>query len=173
MDFFIVFFKKITYITMMDFSKTIINFKFLEEEICSSKGYGLDFFSSRPTHRYVMTYQSENLIEQWYNTSLSSPSVNVERINGLVMRHVWQPMEITLRDQIGEGKGVNSLMNWFYNDGEKKEVKIEKLDPTGVIIETWLLLGTIITEMPITPMINEDFNNITIGIRFDSCQLIN
>lgn len=165
----------------MDFNKTIINFKFpIEEKEIKYEEESFYGFAAPVTHRFLMSFTSPNGLEEWYVTSVNRPNMVMERTtidnslgqNYIPIRHRWQPMEITLWEQVGENMGNTYGLNDWLHSEEKKDIKIEKLDPTGVVVETWLLIGTIITEMPLTPVLHNNNERITMTILFDSCQLM-
>jgi len=67
-------------------------------------------------------------------------------------------MTVKFRDPIGPS-ATQAIMEWVrlhaesvtgrmgYAAGYKKNVDLEMLDPTGVVVEKWILEGTIITKV--------------------------
>ena len=63
-------------------------------------------------------------------------------------REVFQPIRIRFRDgiNVSEIELQNSIWDWVDNGG-KKNIRINTLDPTGVEIERWNLIGCFLTEV--------------------------
>ena len=69
----------------------------------------------------------------------------------------WGELAVTFRDPIGPSAS-QALMEWIrlcaesvtgrmgYAAGYKKNIDLEMLDPTGVVVEKWILEGTMITK---------------------------
>jgi hypothetical protein len=58
-----------------------------------------------------------------------------------------------------------------YAAGYKKYIELEMLDPTGFVVEKWILQGTFITDLNFNEL---DYNNdaiasITCSLRMDRC----
>jgi hypothetical protein len=58
-----------------------------------------------------------------------------------------------------------------YAAGYKKDIELEMLDPTGVVVEKWILQGTFITDLNFNEL---DYNNdalasIDCSLRMDRC----
>jgi hypothetical protein len=72
-------------------------------------------------------------------------------------RFKWGAINVKFRDPIGPS-ATQALMEWVrlhaesvtgrmgYAAGYKKNVDLEMLDPTGVVVEKWILEGTMITK---------------------------
>jgi len=56
-----------------------------------------------------------------------------------------------------------------YAAGYKKNVELELLDPTGVVVEKWMLVGTFITSMDGGSLdySADDLADISVTLRFD------
>jgi len=97
------------------------------------------------------------------------PQVQVEKINlpvGMYPedfprtmrgREVSQPIRIRFRDgiNVSEIELQNSIWDWIDNGG-KKNIRINTLDPTGVEIERWNLIGCFLTEIGYHPIGEND-----------------
>jgi hypothetical protein len=62
-----------------------------------------------------------------------------------------------------------------YAAGYKKDVELEMLDPTGVVIEKWILQGTMCTQAKFGELKydgNGDLVKITASLRFDRAILV-
>ena len=67
-------------------------------------------------------------------------------------------MRVTFKDPIGPSAS-QALMEWLrlhaesvtgrmgYAAGYKKDVELEMLDPTGIVVEKWVLQGTFLTDL--------------------------
>ena len=97
------------------------------------------------------------------------PQVQVEKINlpvGMYPedfprtmrgREVSQPIRIRFRDgiNVSEIELQNSIWDWVDNGG-KKNIRINTLNPTGVEIERWNLIGCFLTEIGYHPIGEND-----------------
>jgi hypothetical protein len=56
-----------------------------------------------------------------------------------------------------------------YAAGYKKDIELEMLDPTGVVIEKWILQGTMITSANFGDLdySSSDIADISVTLRFD------
>jgi hypothetical protein len=72
-------------------------------------------------------------------------------------REVSQPIRIRFRDgiNVSEIELQNSIWDWVDNGG-KKNIRINTLDPTGVEIERWNLIGCFLTEIGYHPIGEND-----------------
>ena len=61
-----------------------------------------------------------------------------------------------------------------YAAGYKKDVEIEMLDPTGVVVEKWVLQGTMATNVGFGDLAMDDDSlaDISIDLRFDRAILV-
>ena len=76
----------------------------------------------------------------------------------VIGRFTWDTIDVTFRDPIGPS-AAQALMEWVrlhsesvtgrqgYAAGYKKDIELELLDPTGVVIEKWILQGTMLTNV--------------------------
>jgi hypothetical protein len=61
-----------------------------------------------------------------------------------------------------------------YAAGYKKDIDLELLDPTGVVVEKWLLQQCFITSLNFGELdySRDDLANIDVSLRMDRCILI-
>jgi hypothetical protein len=61
-----------------------------------------------------------------------------------------------------------------YAAGYKKDVDLEMLDPTGVVVEKWILQGTFLTDVNFNTLAyNQDgLATIAATLRMDRCILV-
>lgn len=139
-------------------------------------------------NRWLLRFPADLGIQEWWLSSAKRPSIkqNATEIQFLntstyvVGRYTWDEMQVTLRDPIGPSAS-QAIMEWIrlhsesvtgrqgYAAGYKRDVELEMLDPTGVVVSKWILKNTMCT--------NSDFGNldysqdalatITVTLRFD------
>jgi hypothetical protein len=94
-------------------------------------------------------------------------------------------MRVTFRDPIGPS-AAQALMEWFrlhaesvtgrmgYAAGYKKDIELEMLDPTGVVVEKWIMQGTFITDLNFNDLdySRDEIATITCSLRPDRCILV-
>ena len=94
-------------------------------------------------------------------------------------------MNVVFRDPIGPS-AAQALMEWFrlhaesvtgrmgYAAGYKKDVELELLDPTGVVVEKWILQGTFLSDLDFQNLDYSDDKLATIQatLRMDRCILV-
>jgi hypothetical protein len=100
-------------------------------------------------------------------------------------RFVWDPITVKFRDPIGPSAS-QALMEWVrlcaesvtgrmgYAAGYKKNVDIEMLDPTGVVVEKWILEGTFMTDVNFGALSysQDALADISATLRMDRCILV-
>ena len=100
-------------------------------------------------------------------------------------RFVWNTINVTFRDPIGPS-AAQALMEWTrlhaesvtgrmgYAAGYKKDIDLEMLDPTGVVVEKWILQGTFLTDVNFNDLSysDEGLANISATLRPDRCILV-
>ena len=114
----------------------------------------------------VPKYLSSLGINEWYVESTSRPQVTINSVEVPFLntstyvagRFVWNTINVTFRDPIGPS-AAQALMEWVrlhaesvtgrmgYAAGYKKNIDLELLDPTGVVVEKWILQGTFLTDV--------------------------
>jgi hypothetical protein len=129
-------------------------------------------------------------INEWYVTSSQRPSAKINSVaipflntsTYVAGRFEWQEMKVNFRDPIGPSAS-QALMEWFrlhaesvtgrmgYAAGYKKDIELEMLDPTGVVVEKWIIQGAFLTSLNFGDL---DYNNdalaqITCSLRMDRC----
>jgi hypothetical protein len=89
-------------------------------------------------------------------------------------------MSVTFRDPIGPS-ATQALMEWVrlhsetvtgrqgYASGYKKDVELEMLDPTGVVVQKWILQGTQLNDVDFGSLDygSSDLADISATLRFD------
>ena len=150
-------------------------------------------YEPKRVNRFILTFPSELGINEWYVESTSRPAItigstpipflNTERY--VAGRYTWGEIPVTFRDPIGPS-AAQALMEWVrlhaesvtgrmgYAAGYKKDVDLEMLDPTGVVVEKWILYGTFLTSANFGSLAysNDALADITCGLRPDRCVLV-
>lgn len=117
-------------------------------------------------NRFLLRFPADLGIQEWYVESAKRPTINqnVVEIPFLNTKtyvtgsYAWNDMQVTFRDPIGPSAS-QALMEWVrlcsesvtgrqgYAAGYKRDVELEMLDPTGVVVQKWLLVGTWISVL--------------------------
>ncbi len=150
-------------------------------------------FEPKRKNRFILRFDSSLGINEWYVQSAKRPSAKINSteiqfINTstyVAGRFNWEEINVSFRDPIGPS-AMQALMEWFrlhaetvsgrmgYASSYKKNVELEMLDPTGVVIEKWELQGCFITSMSGGDLnySQDELANIDITLRPDRCILI-
>jgi hypothetical protein len=97
----------------------------------------------------------------------------------------WNPINVQFRDPIGPSAS-QALMEWVrlcaesvtgrmgYAAGYKKDVDIEMLDPTGVVVEKWIMYGTFLTSVNFNALSysQDALATISASLQMDRCVLV-
>ena len=117
-------------------------------------------------NRWVMRFPSDLGIQEWYLSSASRPSVQqnsteIQFLNTstyVAGRYTWQTINVTFRDPIGPSAS-QALMEWWrlhseavtgrqgYAAGYKRDAELDLLDPTGVVVQKWILKNCFLTNL--------------------------
>ena len=139
-------------------------------------------------NRWLLRFPSDLGIQEWWLTSAARPTIQQEETQipflntstYVVGRYQWQTIEITLRDPIGPSAS-QAMMEWVrlhsesvtgrqgYAAGYKRDVELEMLDPTGVVVSKWILKNTMLTNVNFGQLNynQSDLATITATLRFD------
>ena len=132
-------------------------------------------------------------INEWFVESAARPklTINPTEIQFLntstyvAGRFTWGTISVKFRDPIGPSAS-QALMEWVrlcaesvtgrmgYAAGYKKNVDLEMLDPTGVVVEKWILEGVFISDIDFDSLGYSDDNiaGISATLRPDRCILV-
>lgn len=150
-------------------------------------------YEPKRNNRWILRFPSSLGINEWYVESTKRPSlkINETKIEFLntstyvAGRFDWDALPVTFRDPIGPS-ATQAVMEWIrtcaesvtgrmgYAAGYKKNVDLEMLDPTGVVIEKWILEGAYLTGYDGGSLSYSDDKVATIStnIRMDRCILV-
>ena len=150
-------------------------------------------YEPKRQNRFVLRFPSSLGINEWFVESTSRPKITVgateiQFLNTSTFvagRFNWEALNVTLRDPIGPSAS-QALMEWVrlcaesvtgrmgYAAGYKKNVDLELLDPTGVVVEKWILEGTFLTSTDFGTLDykSDAIASITATMRMDRCVLV-
>ena len=150
-------------------------------------------YEPKRVNRFIVRFNSSLGINEWYVSAASRPSAKINSVaipflntsTYVAGRFEWNEIKMTFRDPIGPSAS-QALMEWFrlhaesvtgrmgYAAGYKKDIELEMLDPTGVVVEKWILQGSMLTNVDFGSLdySAEDIAEITATIRMDRCILV-
>jgi len=150
-------------------------------------------YEPKRQNRFVLRFPSSLGINEWFVESTARPKITVASTEIQFLntstyvagRFNWEPLNVTFRDPIGPSAS-QALMEWVrlcaesvtgrmgYAAGYKKNVDLELLDPTGVVVEKWILEGTFLTSADFGSLDykSDAIANITVTMRMDRCVLV-
>ena len=123
-------------------------------------------YEPKRENRWILRFPSSLGINEWYVESFSRPkltikSTEIQFLNTstyVAGRFNWESLQVKFRDPIGPSAS-QAVMEWIrlcaesvtgrmgYAAGYKKNVDLEMLDPTGVVVEKWQLEQCLITKV--------------------------
>jgi hypothetical protein len=150
-------------------------------------------YEPKRKNRFILRFESSLGINEWYVTSTARPSAKINSVpipflntsTYVAGRFEWEEIKVTFKDPIGPSAS-QALMEWFrlhaesvtgrmgYAAGYKKDIELEMLDPTGVVVEKWILQGTFMTNVDFGSLeySDDEIADITATLRMDRCILV-
>ena len=150
-------------------------------------------YEPKKKNRFILRFPSSLGINEWYVESTSRPNLSIGSVEipflntstYVAGRFVWNTINVTFRDPIGPS-AAQAVMEWArlhaesvtgrmgYAAGYKKDIDLEMLDPTGVVVEKWILQGTFLTDVNFNDLSygDEGIANIAATLRPDRCILV-
>jgi hypothetical protein len=150
-------------------------------------------YEPKRQNRFILRFDSSLGINEWFVESTSRPHITIgateiQFLNTSTFvagRFNWQTINVTFRDPIGPS-AAQALMEWVrlhaesvtgrmgYAAGYKKNIDLEMLDPTGVVVEKWLLQDTFLTDVNFNALSysQDALATITATLRPDRCILV-
>lgn len=139
-------------------------------------------------NRFLLRFPADLGIQEWWVTKASRPSISMEETTipflntqtYVIGKYSWDTIDVSLRDPIGPS-ATQAVMEWVrlhsesvtgrqgYAAGYKRDVEIEMLDPTGVVVSKWILKNTMVTKANFDSLdySSSDLATIDLTLRFD------
>ena len=150
-------------------------------------------YEPKRANRFIMRFPSSLGINEWFVETASRPHITIKDVEipflntstYVAGRFTWGEIAVTFRDPIGPSAS-QALMEWVrlcaesvtgrmgYAAGYKKNVDLEMLDPTGVVLEKWILEGSWLKDVNFNGLSYSDDKVMTINatLRPDRCVLV-
>ena len=150
-------------------------------------------YEPKRQNRFILRFPSSLGINEWFVESAKRPSIKIAATEIQFLntstyvagRFNWDEIGVKFRDPIGPSAS-QALMEWVrlcaesvtgrmgYAAGYKRDIDLELLDPTGVVVEKWILYGTFLTSVNFgTLAYNTDaLADISASLRPDRCVLV-
>jgi hypothetical protein len=150
-------------------------------------------YEPKRQNRFILRFPSSLGINEWFVESTSRPHITIAATEipflntstYVAGRFNWQTINVTFRDPIGPS-AAQALMEWVrlhaesvtgrmgYAAGYKKDIDLEMLDPTGVVVEKWIMYGTFLTDVNFNTLAynTDGLATIAATLRMDRCVLV-
>jgi hypothetical protein len=150
-------------------------------------------YEPKRMNRFILRFPSSLGINEWFVESTARPKIKINSVpipflntsTYVAGRFEWDPISVKFRDPIGPS-AAQALMEWVrlhaesvtgrmgYAAGYKKNVDLEMLDPTGVVVEKWILEGTFLTDVNFGELgySQDGIATISASLRMDRCILV-
>ena len=150
-------------------------------------------YEPKRQNRFILRFPSSLGINEWFVESTKRPSIKINSTEIQFLntstfvagRFNWDEIPVTFRDPIGPS-AAQALMEWVrlhaesvtgrmgYAAGYKKDIDLEMLDPTGVVVEKWILYGTFLTDVNFDSLAynTDGLATISATLRMDRCVLV-
>lgn len=139
-------------------------------------------------NRWILRFPADLGIQEWTLVSakrptLKNPDKPIEFMNTktyVAGKYEWENISVTFRDPQGPSTS-QALMEWGrlisesvtgrqgYAAGYKRDVELEILDPTGAVVQKWILKNAFPTSLSFGDLSysQDDLLEITMDLRFD------
>lgn len=150
-------------------------------------------YEPKRMNRFILRFPSTLGINEWFVETAKRPHIQIKETEIQFLntstyvagRFNWTTIGVKFRDPIGPSAS-QALMEWVrlhaesvtgrmgYAAGYKKDVDLEMLDPTGVVVEKWILQGTFLTDVDFGELgySNDGLASISATLRPDRCILV-
>jgi hypothetical protein len=150
-------------------------------------------YEPKRQNRFILRFPSSLGINEWFVESAARPHITINPVEipflntstYVAGRFNWQTIPCVFRDPIGPSAS-QALMEWVrlcaesvtgrmgYAAGYKKDVDLEMLDPTGVVVEKWILYGTFLSDVNFNSLAynTDGLATISTTLRMDRCVLV-
>jgi hypothetical protein len=145
-------------------------------------------YEPKRKNRWLLRFPSDLGIQEWWLSSASRPTITQSDVEipflntstYVLGRFNWETIDVTFRDAIGPST-TQAIMEWVrlgsesitgrqgYAAGYKRDIYLEMLDPTGVVVEKWELQGTMLTTVNFGDLSMDDdgIAEVNATLRFD------
>ena len=150
-------------------------------------------YEPKRQNRFILRFPSDLGINEWFVESTARPNITIKSTEipflntktYVAGQFEWAEIPVTFRDPIGPS-AAQALMEWVrlhaesvtgrmgYAAGYKRDVDLEMLDPTGVVIEKWKLQGCFLTKVDFQAVnyAQDGLQTIQASLRPDRCILL-
>ena len=150
-------------------------------------------YEPKRQNRFILRFPSSLGINEWFVESTARPKLKIASVaipflnteTYVAGRFNWEELSVKFRDPIGPSAS-QAVMEWIrlcaesvtgrmgYAAGYKKNVDLEMLDPTGVVVEKWILEGAWLTgyDGGALSYDSDKIVGISSSIRMDRCILV-
>jgi hypothetical protein len=150
-------------------------------------------YEPKRQNRFILRFDSTLGINEWFVESAARPSITINPVEipflntstYVAGRFKWNTINVKFRDPIGPSAS-QALMEWVrlcaesvtgrmgYAAGYKKDVNLEMLDPTGVVVEKWILEDTFLTSVNFDSLAysQDAIATISATLQMDRCILV-
>lgn len=150
-------------------------------------------YEPKRQNRFILRFDSTLGINEWYVESAARPHIQIKETEipflntstYVAGRFNWTTIPVVFRDPIGPS-AAQALMEWVrlhaesvtgrmgYAAGYKKNIDLEMLDPTGVVVEKWILEQTFLTDVNFNTLnySQDGLATINATLRMDRCILV-
>lgn len=149
-------------------------------------------FEPKRVNRFFAQFQDDLGIKVWQIQQFKRPSMTINSVpvqymneqNYVAGKYVWNEVTIKFLDAIGPSTS-QSVMEWVrlhaeslsgrmgYAAGYKKDIILDSLDPTGVLVERWILEKCMITGVDFgdNDYTSDDLTNVELTVQPWRCIL--
>jgi len=150
-------------------------------------------YEPKRQNRFILRFPSSLGINEWFVESTARPHIIINPVaipflnteTYVAGKFTWQTIPVVFRDPIGPSAS-QALMEWVrlhaesvtgrmgYAAGYKKDIDLEMLDPTGVVVEKWILYGTFLSDVNFNSLAynSDTLATINATLRMDRCVLV-
>jgi hypothetical protein len=150
-------------------------------------------YEPKRQNRFILRFPSSLGINEWFVESTARPTIDIVSTpipflnteTYVAGRFTWGTIPVKFRDPIGPS-AAQALMEWVrlhaesvtgrmgYAAGYKRDVDLEMLDPTGVVVEKWILYGVFLTQVNFGTLGygTDGLADISATMRPDRCVLV-
>ena len=150
-------------------------------------------YEPKRQNRFILRFPSTLGINEWFVESTARPKLTVgateiqflNTSTWVAGRFNWGEISVKFRDPIGPSAS-QALMEWVrlcaesvtgrmgYAAGYKKNIDLELLDPTGVVVEKWILEGAWLSSVDFGTLgySTDGIAEINATLRPDRCILV-